>query len=97
MLNIDELIIINIILNYQINRPVTYIVSCYTITNWVTFEFVIIDMLIIHIVFELEKTIEIIDTVQTPPVNTNYHLTLQVAKGMSYDFTVVRDMSDSSL
>ena len=50
MLNIDELIILYIILNYKINKHVTCVISCYLITNWVLFEFINYDMFIICIV-----------------------------------------------
>ena len=53
MLNIDELILIYIILNYQINKRVTRVISCYTITNWVMFGYVIFNSFIIRIVFGL--------------------------------------------
>ena len=42
MLNIDGLIIIHINLNDQINKRVIYVVSCYSNTNWIVFEFVIL-------------------------------------------------------
>ena len=58
MLNIDELIIIYIILNYQINKQVTRVLSCYMITNWVVFEFIIYDSFINCIVFGLMNKIE---------------------------------------
>ena len=58
VLNMDELIIIYIILNYQIIKRVTCIISCYQITNWVVFEFFIFDQLIIHVVFEMTNNIE---------------------------------------
>ena len=58
VLNIDELIIIYIILNYQINKRVIRIVLCYPIINWVIFEFVIFDLFIIRAVFELVNTVE---------------------------------------
>ena len=51
MLNINEIIIIYIILNYQINKRVTRVISCYMITNWVMFEYVIFNSFIIRIVF----------------------------------------------
>ena len=51
VLNIDELIIIYIILNYQINKQVTCVISCYPITNWVLFEFINYDLFIICVVF----------------------------------------------
>ena len=46
VLNFDELIIVYIILNYQINKLVIHVVSCYPITNWVVFEFFIFDPLL---------------------------------------------------
>ena len=58
MLNIDKLVIIIVNLNYQINKRVTVVESCYTVTNWVVFEFVISDPFIIRVVFELTNTIE---------------------------------------
>ena len=58
MLNIDELIQIYIILNYQINKRVTRVISCYTITNRVMFEFVIFDMFIIRVIFGLVNTVD---------------------------------------
>ena len=60
VLNIDEYIIIYIILNYHINKWVIHVVSCYPITNWVVFEFIIFDSFIICIVFELTNTIKCI-------------------------------------
>ena len=71
VLNIDESIIIYIILNYQISKWVMRVVSCYTNTNWVIFEFVIFDLLIIRVVFGLANTIE--SLLLTRPTNTNYH------------------------
>ena len=47
-----------IILNYQINKRVTRVVSCYPITNWVVFEFVIFNLFIIRVMFGLVNTIE---------------------------------------
>ena len=58
VLNMDELIIIYIILNYQINKWVIRIISCCQITNWVVFEFVIFDPFIIHVVFKMANTVE---------------------------------------
>ena len=58
MLNINELVIIIITLNYQINKLVTLVESCYTVTNWVVFGFVISDSFIIRVMFELANTIE---------------------------------------
>ena len=43
MLNIDDLIIIYIIFIYRIYKQLIC-VSCYPITNWVVFQFVIFDM-----------------------------------------------------
>ena len=67
MSSIDELIIIYIILNYQINKRVTCVVLCYSITNWIAFEFVISNPFIIHVVFELPNTIE--NRLLTRPTN----------------------------
>ena len=58
MLNIDELIIIYIILNYQINKRATHVVSYYSITNCAVFEFVIFYPFIIRVLFVLMNTIE---------------------------------------
>ena len=59
VLNINELIILYIILNYQINKRVTLIASCYSNTNGVVLKFVIYNSFIIHVMFEsiiLKKT-----------------------------------------
>ena len=69
VLNIDELIIFYIILNYQINKRVILAVSCYTITNRVVFEFIIFDLFINCIFFELANTIECMLLIR--PMNTN--------------------------
>ena len=45
MLNIDELIIFYIILNYQINNRVIRDISCHPIINWVMLEIVLFDLL----------------------------------------------------
>ena len=58
VLNIDELIIIYIILNYQINKRVIRVVSCSPVTTWVVFEFVIFDLFIFRVVFGLVNTVE---------------------------------------
>ena len=58
MLNIDALLIIYIILNYKINKHVTRVLLCYTIINWVMFEFFISDLFIIRVVFGLTNTIK---------------------------------------
>ena len=50
MLDINELIIIYIILNYQINKSVIRVVLCYQVINWVVFEFFISNLFIIRIV-----------------------------------------------
>ena len=50
MLDINELIIIYIILNYQINKWVIRVVLCYQVINWVVFEFFISNLFIIRIV-----------------------------------------------
>ena len=67
MLNIDGLIIIHIILNDQINKQVIRVVSYYSITNRVMFEFVIFYPIIIRVTFGLANTMEYlyIDTTQT--------------------------------
>ena len=41
MLNINGLVIICIILNDQIKKRIIRVISCYPISNWVVFEFVI--------------------------------------------------------
>ena len=46
VLNIDELIVIRTNLNDQINKRIIRVVSCYPITNWVVFEFVILTQLL---------------------------------------------------
>ena len=71
MLNIDKLVIIIITLNYQINKRVTLVESCYTVTNWIVFEFIISDPFIIRVVFKLANTIE--NLLSTRPMNTNDH------------------------
>ena len=43
VLNMNELIIIYIILNYQINERVMHVILCYRNTDWVVFEFVRFD------------------------------------------------------
>ena len=58
VLNIEELIIIYIILNYQINKLVIRVLSCYTFINWIVFEFVIFNLFIIRVVLELTNTVE---------------------------------------
>ena len=58
MLNIDELIIIYIILNYKINKLVTCVVSCYLITDYVVFEFVIFYLFIIRVMIGLANIVE---------------------------------------
>ena len=58
MLNFDEFIIIYIILNYKINKQVTHVISSFTIINWIMFEFVISDLFIMHVMFDLTNTIE---------------------------------------
>ena len=57
MLNIDELVINYINLNDQINKQVICVVSCYSITNWVVFEFVSFDIIIIRIMLRLANII----------------------------------------
>ena len=65
MLNIEELIIIHII----------RVVSCYLIINWIVFEFVNFDTIIIRVVFGLANTMEYIciDTTQTRHMDMNCH------------------------
>ena len=48
MLNI-KLIMIYIILDYQINKHVIRVISCYPILNWIMFEFVIFNLFIISV------------------------------------------------
>ena len=43
VLNMNQLIIIYIILNYQINERAMHVISCYQNINWVVFEFVSFD------------------------------------------------------
>ena len=69
MLNIDEIVIIYIILNYKIKKRVTCVLSCYTIINWVVFEFVIFDLFFIHVV--LVNTVE--NLLLTQPMSNNCH------------------------
>ena len=52
VLNIDELIILYIILNYQINKRATLIASCYLNINRIVFKFIIYNSFIIHVIFE---------------------------------------------
>ena len=47
-----------LILNYQIHERVIRVVLCYTITNWVVFEFIIFDSFIISVVFGLMNNVE---------------------------------------
>ena len=47
MLNISELIINYTNLNYLINKRVIHVMSYYLITNWVVFEFINFDTIII--------------------------------------------------
>ena len=49
MLNIDELIINYIILNYQINKFVIRVISYYPIINWIVFELVILYSFILRV------------------------------------------------
>ena len=42
VLNINGLIVIHINLNDQTDKWVICVVSCYLITNWVVFEFIIL-------------------------------------------------------
>ena len=58
VLNIDGLIINYISLNDLINKWVIHVVLRYLITNWVVFEFVNFDVIIIRIVFELTNTVD---------------------------------------
>ena len=71
MLNIDELIITYIILNYQINKRATRVVLCYMITNRVVFEYVISDPFIICVVFGLVNIVANLLLIRS--VNTNCH------------------------
>ena len=57
MLNIDELVINYINLNDQINKQIICVLSCYLITNWVMFEFVSFDIIIIRVIFGLMNII----------------------------------------
>ena len=57
MLNIDELIILYIILNYQITKRVMHVVSCYLITNLIVFLFFIFIHLLFVSYFELTNAI----------------------------------------
>ena len=57
MLNIVELNIVYIILNYKINKRVTRVILCYLITKRVVFEFVIFNLFIIRVMFGLMNTI----------------------------------------
>lgn len=52
-----------------------HVMFCYLITKWDIFEFIILNLFIIHVVFGLAKTLEYlyIDTTQTQPANTNCH------------------------
>ena len=73
--NIDGLTIIHINLNEQINKRVICVVSCYPIINWVMFEFVNFDKIIICVIFKLVNTVEYlcIDKTRTRHVGTNCH------------------------
>ena len=73
MLNIDGLIIIHININDQINNGLY--MSCYPITNWVVFEFVNFDTVIIRVVFGLTSIVEYlsIDMTRTGHEDTNCH------------------------
>ena len=51
VLNVDELVVNYINLNDQINKRVIRVVSCFSMTNWVVFEFVNFDVIIIGVVF----------------------------------------------
>ena len=75
VLNIDGLVINFISLNDQINKHVMCVVSCYLITNWIVFEIVNFDTIIIRVVFGLTNTIEYIyvDMTRTRHVDTNCH------------------------
>ena len=57
MLNIDVLFINYINFNNQINKWVIYVMWCFSMTNWVVFEFVNFDIIII---IEREKLIRIV-------------------------------------
>ena len=58
MFNIDELIIIYLILNYQINKHVIRVMSSYSISNRVVFEYIIFDSFIIRIMSGLTNTVK---------------------------------------
>ena len=58
VLNIDGLVTNYINLNDQINKQVGLYVSWYLITNWVVFEFVNFDTIIIRVVFGLANTVD---------------------------------------
>ena len=77
MLNIDELIIIYIILNYQINKQIILSINI----NWIIFEFVISNPFIIRVMFGLTNTVKkpIIDMIhehELPP------LSIKIRKGI---------------
>ena len=81
MLNIDELIIIYIILNYQINKRVIRIVSCYPIIHWIVFEFVIVGSFVIS---ELVNTVKYL--LLTRPANTSCHIYLSYMVHLSFPY-----------
>ena len=58
MLNINELIMMKINLNYQITKRVMHVVSCYLITNLIVFLFFIFIHLLFVSYFELTNAIE---------------------------------------
>ena len=58
VLNIDGLVINYINLNDKINKWVMCVMSCNSITNWIVFEFVNFDTIIICVVFGLVNTIK---------------------------------------
>ena len=58
VLNIDGLVTNYINLNDQINKRIGLYVSWYPITNWVVFEFVNFDTIIIRVVFGLANTVD---------------------------------------
>ena len=67
ILNIDGLVINYINLNDKINKRVICVVTCHPITNWVVFNFVNFDTIIIPIVFGLANIVEYmyVDTTRT--------------------------------
>ena len=60
VLNIKGLIIIYINLNDKIDKRVIRVVSYYSITNRIIFEFINFDTIILHIIFKLSNTMKYI-------------------------------------